>query len=179
MNFLDALIIILLALFAWKGFRNGLVKEVFRIVGLVMAVFVSFQYADFAGTIIGRFFQLNENYLPYIGFALLLIATQIAVHFTVLILDRLIQLLLLSIPNRLLGSVFGVLKSSLVVSILLIFLAGFHLPGSEVRQESLLYKPILMVAPASYDIVAKVLPGVEPYRESVERYLSIPAVIDE
>ncbi len=179
MNLLDAIIILFIALFAWKGFRNGLVKEVFRIVGLVLAVFIAFQYADTAGSVIGALFNIQEFYLPYIGFALLFIAAQIAVHAGIVILDKLIQLLLLSIPNRFFGSLFGVLKSSLVVSIILIFFYGFGFPGREIQKESLFYKPMLKVAPASYDIVARVLPGVKPYRESVERYLSVPVVNDD
>ncbi|TVQ70835.1 MAG: CvpA family protein [Balneolaceae bacterium] len=174
MNLLDAVIILFIAIFAWKGFRNGLVKEVFRIVGLVLAVFVAFQYANFAGSIIGALFNIQDFYLPYIGFALLFIAAQIAVHVSIVFLDKLIQLLLLSIPNRLFGSLFGVLKSSLIVSIMLIFAAGFGFSGSDIQKESLFYKPMLKVAPASYDIVARVLPGVKPYRDSVERYLSVP-----
>jgi membrane protein required for colicin V production len=179
MNLLDAIIILFVALFAWKGFRNGLVKEVFRIVGLVVAVFIAFQYANVAGSIIGALIKIPEFYLPYVGFALLFILAQIGVHAAILFLDKLIQLLLLSIPNRFFGSMFGVLKSSLVVSIFLIFSAGFGFPGSEIREDSFLYKPMLLVAPASYDIVARVLPGVKPYRDSVERYLSIPVVTDE
>lgn len=179
MSYLDAIILLIIALFAWNGFRNGLIREVFRIVGLVLAGFIAFQYADRFAAIIGSVTNVSEIYLPYIGFALLFILSLIAVHVAVLFLDKLIQLLLLSIPNRLFGSLFGVAKSSLLVSILLIFLAGFGFPGQDLKKESLLYAPILKVAPASYDIVAKVLPGVKPYRESVERYLSIPDVTTE
>ncbi|MFO8028629.1 MAG: CvpA family protein [Cyclonatronaceae bacterium] len=179
MSYLDAIILLFIAFFAWNGFRNGLIREVFRIVGLVLAGFVAFQYAELFGTIIGSVTNISEIYLPYIGFALLFILALIAVQVVILFLDKLIQLLLLSIPNRLFGSLFGVAKSSLIVSILLIFLAGFGFPGNALKKESLLYAPILKVAPASYDIVAKVLPGVKPYRESVERYLSIPNATNE
>ncbi len=178
MSLLDAIIILFIAIFAWKGFRNGLVKEVFRIVGLVLAIFVAFQYAHAAGAVVGIFLKIQDVYLPFIGFALLFIAAQIAVHIGVLFMDKLIQLLLLSIPNRMFGGLFGILKCSLIISVLLIFSAGFGIPGNETKKESLLYAPMLKVAPASYDIVARVLPGVKPYRESVERYLSIPEVSD-
>jgi membrane protein required for colicin V production len=179
MSLLDAIIILFIAIFAWKGFRNGLVKEVFRIVGLVLAIFIAFQYANTAGSVLGMFLNIQEAYLPFIGFALLFITAQIAVHIAVLFMDKLIQLLLLSIPNRLFGALFGTLKCSLIISILLIFLAGFGIPGNETRKETLLYKPMLKVAPISYDIVARVLPGVKPYRDSVDRYLSVPEAIHE
>ncbi len=179
MSLLDALFLLFIAFFAWKGFRNGLVKEVFRIVGLVLAGFLAFQYAEKIGFLLSRIIDIPEIYLPYIGFALIFIVTLLAIQAGIYFLDSLIQLLLLSIPNRLFGGLFGVLKSSLFVSIMLIFLAGFGFPDNEIKKESLLYKPLLKVAPASYDIVARVLPGVKYYRYSVERYLSVPVVNDE
>ena len=178
MNLLDGIALLFILYFAWKGFRNGLVKEVFRIVGLVLAGFVSFQYADTAGGLLNNYFEIDPSYSPYVAFAFLFIAAMIAVQIGITFLDALIQLLLLSIPNRFFGSMFGILKSSLFISIILILLAGFGFPENETRKQSLLYKPILKVAPASYDIVARVLPGVKPYNDSVERYLSIPEIID-
>ncbi len=179
MSLIDAIFLLFIGLFAWKGFRNGLVKEVFRIVGLVLAGFLAFQYAKQVAYLLGTFIDIPEFYLPYIGFALIFIFTFIAIQAGIYFLDTLIQLLLLSIPNRLFGGLFGAIKSSLFISILLIFLAGFEMPDNEIKKESLLYKPLLKVAPASYDIVARVLPGVKPYRDSVERYLSVPVVNDD
>ncbi|MDG5766990.1 CvpA family protein [Balneolales bacterium ANBcel1] len=174
MNLLDGLALLFILYFAWRGYRNGLIKEVFRIVGLVLAGFVAFQYADLAGSLIRPVLDIDPQFIPYISFTALFVLAMVAVQLGIAFLDALIQLLLLSIPNRLLGSLFGVLKSSLLVSIALIVLSGFGIPGSETRNQSVLYKSLVKVAPASYDIVARVLPGVKPYKESVEEYLSIP-----
>ena len=174
MSLLDGIILIILLIFAWKGFRNGLVKEVFRIAGLVLAGFISFQYADLAAGLLNPFLDIPADFLPYIGFALLFAFSLLGVQIIIYFIDSLIQLLLLSIPNKLLGSVFGILKSSLFISIILIIISGFGFPETNIKQDSRLYKPILKVAPASYDIVARVLPGVKPYKDSVERYISVP-----
>ncbi len=178
MSLLDGIAGFFILYFAWKGFQNGLVKEVFRIVGLVLAVFIAFQYADVVASWIKLLLDAPAEYLPYFAFALLFILAIITVQVGIIYFDNLIQLLLLSTPNRLFGSLFGIIKSSLFVSITLIFLAGFGFPNNEVKQKSLMYKPLLKVAPASYDIVARVLPGVKPYKDSVEYYLSIPDVTD-
>ncbi len=178
MNFLDGLALLFIIYFAWLGYRNGLVKEVFRIVGLVLAGFVAFQYADMAGNLFRPLFDIDPAHFPYIAFIILFILAMIAVQILISLTDALIQLLLLSIPNRLFGSLFGVIKSSLLISILLIIMAGFGYPNSDTRNQSLLYQPLLRVAPASYDIVARVLPGVRPYKDSVEEYLSIPELIE-
>ncbi|MEX2656344.1 MAG: CvpA family protein [Balneolales bacterium] len=178
MNLLDGIAAIFILFFAWKGFRNGLAKEVFRIVGLVLSGFIAFQYAEVIGRWLQPLFSISTDLIPYIAFALLFILALIAVQLGIVFLDTLIQLLLLSIPNRLFGALFGVLKSSLLLSIFVIFLAGFGVPDQDVRRHSLLYKPLLKVAPAAYDIVAGVLPGVKPYKDSVARYLSLPKVND-
>lgn len=178
MNILDGVVSVFILYFAWKGFQNGLIKEIFRIVGLVLAGFVAFQYAEKLGNILRPLIDTSPDFLPYIAFALLLVITLVAVQIAILFLDTLIQLLLLSIPNRLFGSLFGIIKSSLFISIALIFLSGFGFPENDIKMQSVLYKPLLKVAPASYDVVARVLPGVKPYKDSVENYLSVPNISD-
>ncbi len=178
MSIFDGIAFVFILYFAWKGFHNGLVKEIFRIVGLVLAGFVAFQYAEKLANLISPYAEMSPEYLPYLAFIILFVVALVAVQLIVTFFDTLIQLLLLSIPNRMFGSLFGVLKSSLLISIALIILAGFGQPNMEVINQSRLYKPLLKVAPASYDIVARVLPGVKPYKDSVERYLSVPNTSD-
>lgn len=179
MTLFDGIILIIILYFGWKGYQNGLVREVFRIAGVVFAGFVAFQYADNIGFLLKPYMQINPEFLPYAGFALVFLFAFIAVQVGVFFLDTLIQFLLLSIPNRLFGGFFGILKSSLLISIFFIFISGFGYPSLKLKQESLLYKPLLSVAPASYNMVARVLPGVRPYKDTVEKYLSLPDFTDE
>jgi len=78
---------------------------------------------------------------------------------------------LLSVPNRVLGLVFGVLKSSLFVSVFFILLLGLGQPKEETRNDSLLYPYIMMVAPAAYNAIGNIYPGSESFTDTVRRAL--------
>src|SRR5690625_7700146 len=56
MNILDLLILLPIAFFAYRGFKNGLIREVLGIVGIVLGVFLAFRYMDEAGAYIQPFF---------------------------------------------------------------------------------------------------------------------------
>lgn len=174
MSLLDAIVCVIILFFTWKGYKNGLVKEVFRIVGVVIAGFLAFQYANVMGGWIGRFFNPDPEYLPFLSFAVLFLVAISVVQSAIYVIDSLIQLLLLSIPNRILGSLFGAAKSTLLLSFVFIFLAGFHLPDKQHKTDSVLYSHVMKAGPVSYDMVARVLPGVKPYRDSIENYIVIP-----
>ena len=178
MTLLDGIATFFMLYFAWKGFRNGLVKEIFRIIGLVLAAFIAFNYTDKVAAWIKPHLDSPTEYLTYFTFAILFLTALIMVQVTIIYIDKMIHLLMLSIPNRFLGSFFGIIKSSLFVSIILIFLAGFGIPDKVTKQQSLLYKPLLKVAPVSFDIVTRLVPGVNPYKDSVDRYLTVPDAKD-
>ncbi|MDI6402067.1 CvpA family protein [Balneolaceae bacterium ANBcel3] len=174
MILLDVILAGAIIYYTWKGFNNGLIKEVFRIAGLVIATFISFQYAEPFANMLRPIIRLNPDFYPYFAFAVLFILFIILVYFAIKFFDGLIQVLMLSIPNKILGAIFGFLKISLLLSVFLIFLGGFDKPSQETRHDSIFYKHVIKVAPASYDIVAKVLPGVKSYKDSVDEYISIP-----
>ena len=78
----------------------------------------------------------------------------------------------LSTLNRVAGAIFGVLKTSLVISTILLLAAGFNIPKEEVRDESILYPYIINVGPWAYDVVAIVYPGAENFTQTIQENLS-------
>ncbi len=78
----------------------------------------------------------------------------------------------LSLVNRILGALFGALKSGMVVSAVLLLLAGFNVPNEDARNESYLYSSVIYLAPFTYNAVALVYPGAENYTETLKENIS-------
>lgn len=174
MNILDFLILLPVAFFAYRGFANGLIKEVFSIVGIVLAVFLTFQYMDEAGDYIQPFFEQDAAYVPFVAALLIFIGTLIIVNVVAYVSKKVLETIQLSIINRTAGLAFGALKCGIVISALLLVAAGFNLPSQEVRDESASYPYIIYLAPWAYDTVASVYPGAEDFtktvRETIEKH---------
>jgi membrane protein required for colicin V production len=169
MNGFDIIILMPVAFFAWLGFRNGLVREVLGIVGVVIAIFIGFQYAEPATGWFNTETVEKTQYLPYFTFIIIFIVVLIFVRLTIFFMEEFLSVLMLSIPNRVLGSIFGVLKAALFLSVALIILDTVEVPEKSTRESSFTYNTLVDVAPKAYNVVAFFYPGAETYYEDIHK----------
>ncbi len=173
MHILDLIIAVPLLYFIYKGAVNGIVKEILNIVGITLAVFLTFNYMDALSVIIAPFFEEDASpYIPFLSAAVLFIGTLTIVAVIGYLTKEFLKAIKLSTVNRVLGALFGLLKSGLVVSTILLLAAGFNIPKEEVRNESLLYPYIIYLGPWAYDAVAVIYPGAENYTQTIQENLS-------
>lgn len=168
MLILDLIIGIPLLYFGYKGAVNGLVKEVLNIAGIILAIFLTFNYLDAFTGLIAPIFEEGASYIPFISGGILFIGTLGVVALVAYTTKELLKAVKLSMVNRILGGAFGALKSGLVVSAVLLLLAGFNIPSDEARDESYLYPAIIYLAPLTYNTVALVYPGAESYSQTLK-----------
>ncbi len=173
MHILDLIIAVPLLYFIYKGAVNGIVKEILNIVGITLAVFLTFNYMDALSIIIAPFFEEDaSSYIPFLSAALLFIGTLTIVAIIGYLTKEFLKAIKLSTVNRVAGALFGLLKSGLIVSTVLLLAAGFNIPKEEVRNESILYPYIIYMGPWAYDAVAFIYPGAENYTETIQENLS-------
>ena len=173
MHILDLVIAVPLLYFGYKGAVNGLVKEVLNIVGITLAIFLTFKYMDAFSLIIKPFFEDDTAaYIPFISAAILFIGTLAVVALIAYLTKELLKAVKLSMVNRILGATFGVLKSGMVVSTIILLLAGFNIPKDEVRNDSILYPYIIYLGPWTYEAVAFIYPGAEGFTDNLKENLS-------
>ena len=173
MNQLDLLILLPLLFFCYRGFVNGFVKEVFGIVGTILAVFLTFQYMDVVGSWIQPLFDPKNSLVPFISAILIFVGTLTLVNILAFVIKKLLEAVQLNFINRLSGLVFGLLKSGIIISALLIILSGFGIPSEESRKSSMLYSYIMPLAPWAYNSVASVYPGAGELSDILDKYRSV------
>lgn len=173
MGLLDILILIPLAYGAYKGFKNGLVKEVATLAGLVIGIYLAYSKMGDVAPSVTKWTGIEGDIASVMAFLLVFGAVMFVVSGLVYGLDVLLKITLLSIPNRMMGLVFGVLKAGIGVSILLTLLAGLDMPSAELRAKSKLYDWVYPLAPASYDALAFVIPGAESFADQVKGFIDV------
>lgn len=171
MNILDLLIVIPLFYFSYRGFVNGIIKEVLSIVGVMLAVFLTFEYMEPMSALVRPFFNESDSVIPFVSGAILFIGTVAAVQLVAYLSKKFLEAINLNFVNRLSGMAFGFLKSGILVSAVLLLLAGFNLPSDETRENSMTYSTIIYLAPLTYDMVATVYPGAENFTETIQNTL--------
>jgi len=157
MNYID---IIILALLAWalvRGFRNGLFIEIASVAALILGIWGAIRFSGFTANKLVEMFDLQTEYLGLVAFVLTFIGIVIAVHFIANATDKLMKAVALGFVVRLLGMVFAVIKTFLILSIVLVILETIDqksrfLPRDKIN-ESRLYRPVADFAPLLFPVI--------------------------
>ena len=116
MQGLDLVILIFTAFLLIKGVWKGFVKEVAGIIAVVLAVFISFRFhKDTAGYLVSF---IDDKYVTVTAYLVLFLAVYLAVMLFGNLLDKVLKSIFLGGVNRILGGVFGLLKSVLWLTLI-------------------------------------------------------------
>lgn len=157
MNYIDIIIIIILAWSLFRGFKNGLFIEVASVAALIFGIWGAIRFSGYTQTRLIEFFDMQTEYLGLIAFAITFIGIVVLVHFLANALDKVLKAVALGFVVRILGMVFAALKTVLIMSILLVILSTIDqkinfLPHEKIT-ESRLYRPVADFAPMLFPII--------------------------
>lgn len=168
MNAIDFLIILPIGYFAYRGFMKGFIQEFFGVAGLIIAIFVTFNYMGPVSGFLRPFVNDVDNAVLVTGVVIFFI-TIAAVQVTAFWLERIFTYARLGIVNAVSGALFGGLKVALLISAILLLFAGFDRPREESRQNSLTYPTVITIAPTAFNLVASIYPQAVSFVETIEK----------
>ena len=159
MNWIDIIIIILLVFGLARGFINGFIKELASLLALILGIWGAIKFSSFTAERLYDFFDMTGQYVGIIAFLITFVLIVIGVHFVGLVVDKFIDKISLGFLNSLLGLVFGVFKSALILSVIFTVLNAIDakhkfLPRKQI-EDSRLYSPIADIAPAIFPVIGE------------------------
>lgn len=169
METIDIILLIPIAYFGFRGFQSGIIKELLSIAGLIIAVFLTLNYLEPVSAYFMDLINYTGDFNPFIAGILLFIGTLILTNIIIYFISKLIKAANLSWANKLIGMSFGILKSGILVSSILILLSGFNLPDQQTVQKSIGYPILIKFAPTTYNIIAKIYPGADDFTETIKK----------
>lgn len=117
MNWLDIVIIVLIAIPTLAGLRTGIIKAALSLAGVIVGVILAGRfYAALAGRLT---FIPQENVAGIVAFAIILVAVMVIAGVLASVLKWVASAVLLGWVNRLGGAVFGFLLGAVFCAVLL------------------------------------------------------------
>lgn len=151
MNYLDIFLSIPLLWGLYKGLTRGIIKEIASLLAFILGIYAAVYFSEQLQPILQANMSINESFLPIITFTATFIVIAFLVRLIGLLLDKIVKIMALGMISRLLGGVFGVLKTAFVISALLLIFNTLDnylkLIPSEEKKKSLLYQPISEMVP--------------------------------
>ena len=150
MNFIDVLIFIPLAYAGYKGFKRGLIIEVFTLLALLVGLYAGIHFSDFCAEFLKNTFSWNSKYLSVLTFTLIFLAVGAMVYFAGKTIEQVVKVVKLTPLNKFFGVFFAVLKMAYFLSVLVVLAESFDEKGNffpaEKKEGSLLYKPVKSIS---------------------------------
>lgn len=159
MNWLDIIIAVILIISFVMGFINGFIKEVASLAALILGIWGAIRFSSFTAGKLYDYFDMTGQYVGIIAFLITFGLIVVIIHFVGILAEKLVKAVALGFVNRLLGMVFGVLKSVLIMSVFFVILNAIDarrpfLPKGTI-ENSVFYNRISDFAPAIFPIIGE------------------------
>lgn len=143
MNLLDIILLILLIPGTIRGITKGFLEQAATLVGIVLAVYLAYHFSEPVCVWLGQYLTVSSTILHVIGFAVMLMGVLIFVLFFAKLLTKVADSASLGWFNRVMGFVFSIALSSVILSLLIILFdtvnTKFELVKTPVLTDSVLY----------------------------------------
>jgi membrane protein required for colicin V production len=170
MNWLDIIIVIIVLIPAFTGFRKGFMRKVLGIAGIAAGFILAVKFYSDVSAILSPVIKESPTLVNVISF-LLIVAL---IYAGAVWLARFMSDISpgTEMLNKLLGVTLGLVQGVIISSVLLYNLSFINIPSMETRNSSMLYKHVYKAAPAMFDKIIELFPGLE---ETYMNYKNKPA----
>lgn len=154
MNIIDAIIAISLIIFALSGCKKGLVIEAFNLASFIVGIYFALHFSDMASVTLSKIFECKPEYMALIAFLLLFILVTVLIRYIGHLIKDVVDAISLGLFDKIGGFIFGLLKGTLLISILIMLLNNTGLGdgiNKEELQNSILYTYVEYITGFLYD----------------------------
>jgi membrane protein required for colicin V production len=157
MNWIDFVIIALLAFGLIQGFIDGLIIEVAKLAALILGIWGAIHFSGWTADKLSGWFDMQSSWTGIAAFAITFVVIVLCINLLGRLLDTIVKSVSLGFVVKSLGAVFGVIKTALILSVILVFLNTIdekkHFLPSATIERSFLYNPIADIIPAIFPIL--------------------------
>lgn len=155
MNVFDIIIAVILLFAAVRGFMKGFFSEIASLVAIIAGVFCAIHFSYYIE------YFLNDSVLKWshqtnkiVAFAFTFLVVVLFIIFIGKILTKLADITSLGFLNKILGGLFSVLKSAIILSVIFIFFNKFNktIPfvDEKTLDDSILYNSVRTIVPTLF-----------------------------
>jgi membrane protein required for colicin V production len=143
MNYIDLVVVVVIAWFTFSAFSAGVIREVVTITGVALGVVLAgLFYQDLADDV--KLVIDNDNASNIVAFLLIFGACVLAGQLAGMMLKQTASLLMLGTFDHLLGAAFGLFKGMAIIEVALIVFVTFPAFGLKDQIRDSLFGPMFL-----------------------------------
>ena len=134
MNIVDPILLVLLSLFALRGYFKGFFREAFSLLGLFVGLMLAVHYEQPVAALWAEDWKFSFIFLRAITFVALFFLTYFSLNLIGWLLHRSASLLFLQGINRIGGIVLGAAKGAAIMALAIFFLTSTPLVSGKAKE---------------------------------------------
>ena len=143
METLDIILLLCFVPAIITGISKGFVAQLVSLVSLIAGVWAAFHFSKPLAGWLGGFITLDPKIMNIMAFALCVVLTVLLLNLAGIAITKLLQMAALGWANRLLGFIFAIFKTALIISVMIFVFeplnAQFGLVKQEIIDSSVIY----------------------------------------
>jgi membrane protein required for colicin V production len=124
---IDIVILIILGLGAYEGYKKGLLMTIVGLIGFVLAIILGVYFMDPVSKMLAERLDELTFAFPVIAFLIVFFITLILVNTAGWILKKMMDMILLGSVDSIAGAILGIVKSAVFISLFMWLSLGFEL----------------------------------------------------
>jgi len=142
------------------GIRRGIIRGIINLIGVITAIFLAIFWFKEVGEYISSHSQISGEIANILGFTIIFLGVYLIARIIEIFLKKILSLLFVSWIDGLGGALFGLIKGSLIVGILLVVITFIPLPVflKEQLENSFLANRFAVMTTIVYDYLKDWLP---------------------
>lgn len=157
MSFLDIVLAALILFGLVRGLMKGLFVEVASLVALVAGVYGAIHFSNYAANFLNNKTEWDEKTVNIAAFAITFVIIVLVIALAGKALTKLADFAALGIVNKILGGLFGALKITVILSVVLIVFDSMNraipFTDEETIEDSVLYNPVKSLVPMIFPAI--------------------------
>ena len=154
MNYIDIIILLLLLFSAFNGLRNGFVAEAVSLATLIFGIWGAIKFSGITSVFLVETFNMKSAHIGIISFIVTFLIIVILVHIVGRVVKKIVGFVLPGIIDHLAGFIFGIVKSALILSVILVIFDKIdnyvHVLSEDAKTKSHLYEPVRSFGPSVF-----------------------------
>ncbi len=143
MSPVDIVLVIIIIVGGFVGYKDGFIVSLFSLVAIVLGVLGGFKLMGAIMVMMGRNYKVDESLLPYMAFGIAFVVITIVVGLLGKIVKAAAQIPWLGPLDPALGSLFGLARATFMVSILLWIIDSLRVKLPDHWKEDSWLQPII------------------------------------
>ena len=151
MNWLDFIILTIVALLAINGARKGFIISLASLIALALGIYIAVNFSNYLDSVLIENLNPSRKWLPILSFTITFLVVVIVVMIIAKALEKVVDLVGMGILNHIAGGILGFIKGILFVSVLAFIISSYDPNGKLLKpkdkKESMIYGYVDRVFP--------------------------------